>query len=210
MEENRNAAIIGRMRSAYKAKHYEDAVSDAGRVRKISGIPAPLSREADYLTAKSYLALSRRSDAMEYFGRLSSQPSTPEGAEASYMLVQNLFDSKCVGVELADSLIDGVARTCLLDPDMQKWFSENNRFALEESQRRLLELNTRGKWNADPDVLKKLQSAYLMAEGDLEEGLSGAGDVQAGSVEIVTDSKVGSWAERLGATDDLLKEKGRS
>ena len=93
MEENRNAAIIGRMRSAYKAKHYEDAISDAGRVRKISGIPAPLSREADYLTAKSYLALSRRADAMEYFDRLSSQPSTPEGAEASYMLVQNLFDS---------------------------------------------------------------------------------------------------------------------
>ncbi len=131
------------------------------------------------------------------------------GASEIMQRVQNLFDSKCVGVELADSLIDGVARTCLLDPDMQKWFSENNRFALEESQRRLLELNTRGKWNADPDVLKKLKSAYLMAEGDLEEGLSGAGDVQAGSVEIVTDSKVGSWAERLGATDALLKEKGR-
>lgn len=131
------------------------------------------------------------------------------GASDLMQRMQNLFDTQCVGVGLEDSLVDDVVKTCILDPSMQQWFSENNRFALEESQRRFLELETRGRWKADPKVLESLKRAYLQAEGDLEDGLSGLGEIQAGNVDIITDSGISTWAERLKSTDAVLKKGGR-
>ena len=80
------------------------------------------------------------------------------------------------------------------------------REALEESGRRFLELDSRGKWNGDPAVLSRLRRAYLQAEGDLEDGVTGEGDIQAGNVEIVTHDGVDAWAERLKETDELIKK----
>ena len=93
MDVNKGVARAGKMRSAYRARRYEEAIVAARAVREAMGSGADLRREADWIEAKSDLATSRRDEAFVIFNDLSRQASTPEGAEASYMLIQNLFDS---------------------------------------------------------------------------------------------------------------------
>ncbi len=127
------------------------------------------------------------------------------GASELMSRIQNLFDTQCVLENLTPELLDSVAERILLDEDRVRWFRETNPYALEESGRRFLELHRRGKWKGDPGILRRLQSAYLRAEGDLEDGVAGLGEIQAGNVEIVDSARVESWAERLRETEDLLK-----
>ena len=87
---------------------------------------------------------------------------------------------------------------------MRQWFTEHNSYALEEGMRRFLELETRGKWKAEPETWRKLKSVYLQAEGNMEDTISGFGEIQAGNVDIVTDSQMGQWAERLKKTDEEI------
>lgn len=126
------------------------------------------------------------------------------GASDLMCRVQNLFDTQCVCENIPDQTLDDVARQYLLDEKMQAWFAENNSFALEEASRRFLELNSRGKWNGDPNVLRALQRAYLKAEGDLEDGVSGLGDIQAGNVDVINHEQVTAWNRRLSETDELM------
>ena len=92
LEDNVFAAKAGMMRSAYKAKLNEDAIAAADAVKADKRATADLRREADYVKAKALLASSRRADAFALLQQLSAQPSTPEGAEATYMIIQDLFD----------------------------------------------------------------------------------------------------------------------
>ena len=52
----------------------------------------PPEREAEYVRAKSLLATSRREEAFAILAALASEPSTAEGAEASYLLIQDSYD----------------------------------------------------------------------------------------------------------------------
>ena len=126
------------------------------------------------------------------------------GASELMSRIQNIFDTQCVLENLDAGLLDDVAKRILLDDDMAAWFREVNPYALEESGRRFLELRQRGKWNGDPEVLHRLQRAYLRAEGDLEDGTSGLGEIQAGNVEIVDPARVERWEARLKETEELL------
>lgn len=92
MEGNRQAASEGMMRSAYKGKDYESAISAANNVIRSSATTKEVQREAKYILAKSSLATSRRDAALALFKELSESPSTPEGAEARYILLQDSFD----------------------------------------------------------------------------------------------------------------------
>ena len=65
-------------------------------------------------------------------------------------------------------------------------------------------METRGKWKAEPETWRKLKSAYLQAEGDLEDAISGFGEIQAGNVDIITDSQMEQWAEKLKKTDEEI------
>lgn len=71
------------MRSAYRAQHYDDAIAAAKTLD---------SREAKYILAKSCLATSRRDEAFKIFRELSEYPSTDEGAEAMYLVIQDMYD----------------------------------------------------------------------------------------------------------------------
>ncbi len=93
MDVNKEAARNGKMRAAYKGRRYEAAIVAAKAVRSAASSSAELVREADYIEAKSCLATSRREEAFVIFGDLARNASTPEGAEASYLIIQNLFDS---------------------------------------------------------------------------------------------------------------------
>lgn len=93
ISSNKTSARLGLLRSTFKGKDYEKALSAADAVLKDSSLGAETHREARYLKAKSYLALSRRAEAMGLFRTLSSDASSLEGAEAEYMIVQNNFDT---------------------------------------------------------------------------------------------------------------------
>jgi len=90
-QENKATAAVGLMRSAFRAKEWEDALSAANALLA-SSKDANLQREARYVRAKSNMSTSRRTEAFEDFQELAKQPSTDEGAEAAYLVIQDLFD----------------------------------------------------------------------------------------------------------------------
>ena len=92
LEANRRTAGIGLMRSAYRAREWADAIGDATAVLQNASDDEALAREARYLRAKSYLSSSRREEAFAELKILSEQPSTDEGAEAAYLLIQDQYD----------------------------------------------------------------------------------------------------------------------
>ena len=79
-------------RSAYRAGDYSSAISCADKVKADSKSTEAELREADYIKAKSLLSTNERSRAFEIFNVLAAKPSTDEGAEAAYMLIQDAYD----------------------------------------------------------------------------------------------------------------------
>ena len=92
MEDNTRFAQIGLMRSAFRARQWEDALTYSDVMMRKAGIPEPLSREAQYIRAKSLLSTSRRNEALTLMQVLAQKPSTAEGAEAAYLIIQDQYD----------------------------------------------------------------------------------------------------------------------
>ncbi|MBR5073425.1 MAG: tetratricopeptide repeat protein, partial [Bacteroidales bacterium] len=92
MDDNVFAAKVGMMRSAYRAKDYRDALAAVDGVKADSRCDEALGREADFVKAKSLMGTSQRAAAMDIFRRLAAKPSTDEGAEAAYTLIQSTYD----------------------------------------------------------------------------------------------------------------------
>ena len=93
IDANKQTARLGMMRSAYRSKDYEKAIAACDEVRAQGGLTESLRQETLYIKAKSSLATSRRAEAMTLFRQLSANPSTAIGAEAKYMLIQDLYDT---------------------------------------------------------------------------------------------------------------------
>ncbi len=92
MSENKVAAMAGKMNSAFAARMWQRAVSAAEEL-KSADVSAARRREASFVQARAYLAQSDRENAFALFRSLAQSPSTPEGAESTYMLAQDYFDS---------------------------------------------------------------------------------------------------------------------
>ena len=92
LEANVPAAKVGMMRSAFKGRNYEAAIEAASAVESIKDLGAVLAREAVYVKAKSFLATSQRTEALSLMRALSARSDTPEGAEASFFLIQDMYD----------------------------------------------------------------------------------------------------------------------
>jgi cobaltochelatase CobN len=93
--------------------------------------------------------------------------------------------------EVDDRIFDDITRTFVLNSEMRQFFADENPWALEEIGRRLLEAHERGLWDADPDVLEGLRTAYLEMEGWIEDRMGAVGgDVQGGAVRVVTVEEV--------------------
>lgn len=101
MENNVFVSLLGVMRSRYRLKEYMNAKSAADDVMASPACDSAAWREAMYVKAKSCIALSDRQGAAPLLAELASAPDTPEGAEASYLLIQELYDSGRFG-EVAD------------------------------------------------------------------------------------------------------------
>jgi len=82
--EHREEAAVGMMRAAYGLRNYDVAIQCADAVGD--------NAESNYIRAKSYLATSRRPQALAYLKKLAASPSTREGAEATYLLIQDAYD----------------------------------------------------------------------------------------------------------------------
>lgn len=89
--------------------------------------------------------------------------------------------------EVDDRVFDELTKTFVLNPENCSFFEKENPFALEEIGRRLLEAQSRGPWNPDPEILEGLREAYLEIEGWLEGRLdSRDGPAQGGNIDIIT------------------------
>ena len=92
IENNKYTALLGMMRSAYRWHNWNEAVKSAEKVIFDSRSDARVKSEAQYVKAKSYLAMSRRDDALTILSKLAEDLSSPFGAEAAYMLIQDSYD----------------------------------------------------------------------------------------------------------------------
>ncbi len=92
LDDNKFAATLGMMRSAYRGRAFDDAISAAGSLRSDRRASDSQKREADYVRAKSCLGMSRRAEAFGIFEQLAKDPSTDEGAESAYLIIQDQFD----------------------------------------------------------------------------------------------------------------------
>jgi magnesium chelatase subunit H len=64
-----------------------------------------------------------------------------------------------------------MAQTFVLDEDVRRRFANANPQAAKAAVQRLLEAHGRGMWQADDDVIARLQQIYA----DLEDRLEGVG-----------------------------------
>jgi len=108
--------------------------------------------------------------------------------------------------EVDDWIFDDIARSFVLNEENRRFFEENNPWALEEIGRRLLEAESRGLWQADPEVLEQLKERYLEIEGWIEERMGDTNrEFQGGSVDILTSEDVGNWGEMMKEVKEKLK-----
>jgi cobaltochelatase CobN len=102
-------------------------------------------------------------------------------------------------------VFDGIAEKFLRDEENRKFFEENNPWALEEIARRLLEAESRGLWQADPEIMEELKGIYLEIEGWMEDRMGEVeGDFQGGTVDIITADDVSEWGEKMKKIQEKL------
>ena len=92
LDNNRHAAVLGMMRSAFRAHKYAEAIRNADRAVEDARTDASVRTEALYVKAKSYLSTSRRDDAYVIFADLAKDVSTAYGAESAYMIILDSYD----------------------------------------------------------------------------------------------------------------------
>lgn len=67
-------------------------------------------------------------------------------------------------------MYNAIADRFMFDEETRKWIEEVNPYALRQIAGRLLEAAQRGMWDADEDIVERLQSIYLDSE-DILEGM---------------------------------------
>lgn len=92
IDKNRHVASVGLMESSYMARRHADALGYASAVKNDAASSNDEKLLADYIRAKSLLAVSRRDEAFEVLGSISGRVNTPYGAEAAVMLAQDSYD----------------------------------------------------------------------------------------------------------------------
>lgn len=117
-EENKFTARIGMARSAYKSREWKRALDASVSALSSGNADESLALELNYIKAKSLLALERRSEAFEILARLASSPDTAQGAEARYLIIQDMYDSGKTDT-VADSVYDFAEKA----PDQRYWLA---------------------------------------------------------------------------------------
>jgi cobaltochelatase CobN len=127
-----------------------------------------------------------------------------KGAQDISKRVGRVYGWEASTQEVDDWIFDDITKTFVLDEEMRRFFEENNPYALEEMARRLLEAQSRGLWNPDPELLEELKNSYLEIESWMEE-LAGEGEFQGGSVDIMSFEDVPEWDKKMQEIRKILK-----
>lgn len=199
-----SSSYSGRVQGGYRIA--AKLLGSRKEIKQYMGETSPGSASTEIMPLADHVARAVSDTLLNDVWREQVMRDGYAGASDLMQRIQNAFEIQCVCGNIPSQTIDKIVARCLLDEDMRRWFSENNPYALEESARRFLELHSRGKWNTDPDVLRALQSEYLRAEGNLEDGVSGEGEIQAGSVDVIAHDQVVAWKDRLAETEALVKK----
>ena len=87
-------ANVGRMRSAKKLNNIEEVILSSSDLLLASKLTPELKNEALYNRGKALLAEKKTAEAMKDFSILSTDTRTVYGAEAKYLLAQNMYANK--------------------------------------------------------------------------------------------------------------------
>ena len=91
-DNNKMLALKGMMRSAFRGHLWDEALKYADEVLLDVRMDHDVKREADYVKAKSYMATSRRAEALVIMSNLSMDMKDEYGAEAAYTLILDSYD----------------------------------------------------------------------------------------------------------------------
>ena len=129
-----------------------------------------------------------------------------KGAQDISKRVGRVYGWEASTQEVDDWIFDDITKAFVLDEEMRRFFEQNNPYALEEMSRRLLEAQSRGLWNPDPQVLEDLKNSYLEIESWMEE-LAGEGEFQGGAVDIISFEDVPDWDKKMQEIRKIPKKK---
>jgi cobaltochelatase CobN len=93
-----------------------------------------------------------------------------KGALEIAATVDYLFGYDATAQVVDDWMYEQVAESYVLDPAMQEFFRQSNPWAAKDMAGRLLEAIQRGMWEADDDMRRKIEDAFIEAEGSIEGG----------------------------------------
>ncbi|MBR5856871.1 MAG: tetratricopeptide repeat protein, partial [Bacteroidales bacterium] len=95
LENNKVAAMEGKMKSYFKCKNYTQTIIEANELlaNESLKINSNLKREAKYHLAKSHIATDNRNDALPLLKELATDKSDAIGAEATYLLIEDTYAS---------------------------------------------------------------------------------------------------------------------
>ena len=85
-------ARIGQMRCNYYSNNYQPAINAANMVLMTDKISEEMIREANFILAKSYLAVNDQASALEKFKLLAKETKSKEGAEAKFRTIEIYFN----------------------------------------------------------------------------------------------------------------------
>lgn len=163
--ENRLAARLGILRSAYELENNEEVIIAADNLLSDTKLSPQLSTEARFYRAMSALKLGQKDKAVADFKILSADARTVYGAEASYRLAQQYFDEGNVSAaeKEINRLIDAgtphqywMARGFILLADI--YIGKNDNF---QARQYLLSLKNNYKGEDDIDSMIEVRLQKL-------------------------------------------------
>lgn len=92
LDDNKYTALKGMMNSTYAGKDYHRSVKYAQQVAADRRSDDFQVLKARYIEAKSYLAISDRTQAFKILEELALDPKSAEGAEATLLIIQDFYD----------------------------------------------------------------------------------------------------------------------
>ena len=120
--------------------------------------------------------------------------------------IGNVYGWEATTDEVEDWVFNEITRTYIENEENNRFFKENNPWALEEIERRLIEANRRGLWNAPEDILENLENDYLELEGVLEESSGGSNDnFQGGDIDVNSIHELEHMKKHIQNMKDMLK-----
>ncbi|AMK14122.1 cobaltochelatase CobN [methanogenic archaeon mixed culture ISO4-G1] len=129
-----------------------------------------------------------------------------DGGTAMMRAVQRLYGWQITSKDVDDRIFDGITRKYVMDERVRDFLKENTQFAMEDLERRLLELEGRGLWKPDPEILEALKQDYLDIEGMMED-VTDDPDCQRGEVIVTKMTEEYSIGRDVSRTIEIIRKR---